>query len=168
MTSMVGFLVAFALAPWNHPLAFRPLRGWQTSTSGNTRSLYVGPGKHLRPAVESAAWIAKNVRYADDATADPPKATLAHIPSNGVIVWAVVFSRAETGQKPIRLDLSGATRFACCEPVDVRGGEYELTGAGPGRADSAIIRVYFGSRPTRASRAAAQRALDQLQRPFPR
>ncbi len=162
---MVGFLVALALAPWLHPLAFQLLPGWHTGASGNTRSAYIGPGTHLAVPEESTAWIARNVRYRDEATADPPNKTLAHLPSNGVIVWAVIFDPAAKGEKPIRLDLAKAKHFACCEAESVLGGEYELTGAGPGRGYSAIVRVYFGSRPTPALRAEAQRALDQLELP---
>jgi hypothetical protein len=162
---MVAFLVALTLAPWIHPLAFRPLQGWQTGTSGNTHSLYVGRGKRVAEPEESAAWIGRNVRYLDDATSDPPNKTLAHLPVNGVIVWAVIFNPAQRGQKPIRLDLGKAKRFDCCEAAYVAGGEYELTGYGPGRIYSVIVRVYFGSKPTRERRAQAQRALDRLHLP---
>ncbi len=48
------------------------------------------------------------------------------------------------------------------------GGDYDLTGFGPDDAYSAIVRIYFGSRPTRALRAEAQRALDRLKLPAPR
>ena len=157
---MVTFLVALALAPWTHPLAFAPLHGWQTGMSGNTRSAY---GKTV---LESSAWIARNVHYHDNATADPPNKTLAHLPRTGVIVWAVIFNPAEKGSRSIRLDLGKAKRFACCEGAYVAGGEYELTG--PGRSYWVIVRIYFGSRPTGALRAEAQRALDRLELPAPR
>ena len=159
---MVTFLVALALAPWTHPLAFAPLHGWQTGMSGNTRSAY---GKTV---LESSAWIARNVHYRDDATADPPNKTLAHLPRTGVIVWAVIFNPAEKGSKSIRLDLGKAKRFACCEGAYVAGGEYELSGSGPGRGYYMIVRIYFGSSPTSALRAEAQRALDRLELPSPR
>jgi hypothetical protein len=159
---MVTFLVALALAPWTHPLAFAPLHGWQTGMSGNTRSAYV------KTVLESSAWIARNVRYRDDATADPPNKTLAHLPRNGVIVWAVISTSAQNGAKPIRLALGTAKRFACCEGAYVAGGEYELSGSGPGRGYYVIVRIYFGSRPTGALRAEAQRALDRLELPAPR
>lgn len=166
---MIAFLLALTVAPWAHPLSFRPVPGWQTGTSGNTRSVYVGHGSRATAPLESAAWIAKNVRYRDDATADPPNKTLAHLPSNGLIVWAVIYSPAENGQKPIRLDLGRARHLRCCDgPVSVAGGDYELTGYGPNRAYSVIVRIYFGSRPTRGLRAQAQRALNQLQLPSPR
>jgi hypothetical protein len=159
---MVTFLVVLALAPWTHPLAFAPLHGWQTGMSGNTRSAYV------KTVLESSAWIARNVRYRDDATADPPNKTLAHLPRNGVIVWAVISTSAQNGAKPIQLELNEAKRFACCEGAYVAGGEYELSGSGPGRGYYVIVRIYLGSRPTGALRAEAQRALDRLELPAPR
>lgn len=164
---MVGLLAALALAPWTHPLAFQPLSGWQTGMSGNTTSLHVAPPRSP-DAVESSAWIAKNVRYRDAASADPPNKTLAHLPPNGLIVWAVIFNPAQKGAKTIQLKLGKAKRFDCCEGAYVAGGEYELTGAGPGRSYSVIVRIYFGSRPTRAVRADAQRALDRIELPASR
>jgi len=158
---MVAFLAALALTPWAHPLAFAPLPGWQTGMSG-THAAYV------KTVLESSAWIARNVRYRDDATADPPNKTLAHLPRNGLIVWAVISTSAQNRAKPIQLQLNDAKRFACCEGAYVAGGEYELTGSGPGRGYYVIVRIYFGSRPTAALRAEAQRALDRLALPSPR
>ena len=37
--------------------------------------------------------------------------------------------------------LTAAKRFDCCEAAPVAGGEWELTGAGPGRAYSVIVRI---------------------------
>ena len=82
-----------------------------------------------------------------------------------MIVWAVIFQSDYTPQKPVRLDLSKARYFPCCEGAYVAGGVYELTGSGPRRAYSVIVRVFFGSRPTRARRAEAQRALGRLALP---
>ena len=148
---------------------FHSLPGWQTGMSGNTHSVYVSPAaKRVATPLESSAWIARDVHYRDDATSDPPNKTLAHLPSNSVIVWAVIFNPVQRGDKPIRLDLSKAKRFACCEAAYVAGGEYELAGSGPGNAYSVIVRIYFGSRPTAPLRNAAQRALDQLALPSPR
>ena len=158
---MVAFLAALALAPWAHPLAFAPLPGWQTGMSG-THSAYV------RGVMESSAWIARNIRYRDPATADPPNRTLTHLPRTGVIVWAVIERPAGTGETPIRLDLGKAKRFACCEGAYVAGGEFELTGSGPGGGYSVIVRIYFGSRPTTVLRAEAQRALNRLELPSSR
>lgn len=155
---MVAFLAALALAPWAHPLTFAPLPGWQTGMSG-THSAYV------RTVLESSAWMARNVRYQDDAIADPPNKTLAHLPRNGVIVWAVISTSAENGAKQIQLELNKAKRFACCEAAYVAGGEYELTGSGPGRGYYVIVRIYFGSRPTSTLRAETQHALDRLELP---
>jgi len=163
-------LIAVALlsAPWAHPLAVRPLPGWHTGISGNVRSAYVGKGKYTSVPQESSAWIATGVRYRDPPTADPPNATLGHIPSTGIIVWAVIYQDPKPGRSRIRLDLREAKHFACCEGAAVGGGEYELTGSGPSRAYSVIVRIYFGSPPTRALRSQAQRALDQLRLPAPR
>ncbi len=168
MVGMVTMIGALALAPWLHPLAFSPLAGWQTGMSGNTRSLYAGSATQVAAPTESAAWIAGNVRYQDDPTADPPNKTLARLPPKAVIVWAVVFNPAQTAQKAIRLDLHKAKRFDCCEAAYVAGGEYELAGSGPGRSYSVIIRIYFGSKPTSALLARAQRALNHLTLPSPR
>jgi hypothetical protein len=163
---MIAFLLALTVAPWAHPLSFRPLAGWQTGASGNRHSVYVGHGTRVTAPLESAAWIAENVRYRDDATADPPNTTLAHLSPNGVVVWAVIYSPVENGQKPIRLDLSGASHLRCCDgPVTVAGGDYDLAGDGPDGAYSVIVRIYFGARPTRALRAQAQRALSHLRLP---
>jgi hypothetical protein len=154
---MIDLLAAAALTPWAHPLVFRPLPGWRTGSSGNISSLY-GPSS-VRAPKASSAWIARNVRYRDKATEDPPNKTLQDLPSRGVIVWAVIFQSNYTPHKPIRLDLTQARHLPCCEGAYVAGGVDELTGSGPRRAYSVIVRVFFGSRPTRARRAEAQRAL---------
>ncbi len=159
---MIAVLLALALAPWSSPLSFQPLAGWQQGASGPTRSVYSG-------SLESSAWLAKGVRYRDRATADPPSKTLAHLPANAMIVWAVIYGPAATRQRPIELDLAKAKHFACCDgPVAVVGGDYELTGSGPEHAYSVIVRVYFGSKATRSLLAQAQRALDHLRLPSPR
>jgi hypothetical protein len=164
---MLEFLLALAVAPWVHPLAFQPMPGWQTGASGNTRSAYVGHHTRAVVPLESTAWIAKNVPYKDDATADPPNATLVHLPANGLIVWAVIYNPANSGA-PLHLDLGKARHLKCCEGAYVAGGNYELTGYGPKRAYSAIVRVYFGSHPTKSVLAQAQRALNHLRLPAPR
>jgi hypothetical protein len=158
-------LAALALAPWVHPLAFRPVPGWQTGASGNTHSVYVGGGRRVRAPEESAAWIARGVRYRDDATADPPNATLAHLPAGGVVVWAVIYAPAAYGDRPIRLDLARARHLPCCDGVGVVGGEDELAGSAGGGRYSVIVRVYYGSGPTQALRQEAQRALTRLELP---
>jgi hypothetical protein len=160
---MIELLAAAALSPWAHPLAFRPLAGWRAGASGNVPSLY-GPSPVREPKA-SSAWIARNVRYRDKATDDPPNTTLEHFPPRGVIVWAVIFQSAYTPQKPVKLDLSKARHLPCCEGAHVAGGVYSLTGSGPRRAYSVIVRVFFGSRATRARRAEAQRALGRLELP---
>lgn len=82
-----------------------------------------------------------------------------------MIVWAVIFQAGKVGRRPIRLDLRRTKHFACCEGQYVAGGLYELAGLGRRGAYSVIVRVYFGSRATRARRARAQRALDRLALP---
>lgn len=163
---MLPFLLALGLAaPWRHPLAFRPLSGWQTGASGNTRSAYVGRGPHATVPLESTAWIARDVRYTDEATADPPTKTLARLPARGIIVWAVIYAPASSG-RPIRLDLRHARHLECCDgPVRVKGGTYELAGYGSRRAYSVIVRIFFGSRPRGSILAAAERALNRLHLP---
>jgi len=163
---VIELLAALALVPWAHPLTFRPLSGWHTGASGTVNSLYDNASKRVRVPKESAAWMATpDVRYRDPATEDPPNRTLAHLPRNAVIVWAVIFQTERPAQKPIRLELRHARHFACCEGAYVAGGAYELSGRGPGTGYSVIVRVYFASHPTRAARAQAQRALDRLELP---
>ncbi len=165
---MIALLVAATLAPWTHPLAFRPLADWHTGASGTVRSQYAGRSRTATIPLESSAWTARNVRYRDPSTADPPNRTLVHLPRDAVIVWAVIYQPAERGKKPLQLHLAQAKRFDCCEAARVAGGEYELTGLGPTDAYSVIVRVYFGSRPTPTLRAQAQQALDRLRLPSPR
>jgi hypothetical protein len=162
---MLALLLSLAVAPWAHPLAFGSVPGWQTGASGNTRSAYVGDSSPVPAPLESTAWIATNVRYRDHATADPPNKTLAHLPPNGIIVWAVIFNPPHARERPIRLTLGAARRFDCCEATYVAGGEYELTGSGRSGAYSVIVRIYFGSRPTARTRSQAQLALNQLELP---
>jgi hypothetical protein len=164
---MVAFVLALAVAPSAHPLAFQAMPGWATGASGNTESAYAGRRTRAVVPLESTAWIAKNVRYRDEPTADPPNATLAHLPANGLIVWAVIYNPANSGA-PLRLDLGKARHLECCEGAYVEGGNYELTGYGPKHAYSAIVRIYFGSHPTTSLLAQAQRALTHLQLPAPR
>ena len=167
---MAVFLAALAFAPWLHPLVFRPLPGWQTGMSGNRHSRYVGPpAKRVAAPLESSAWIARNVVYRDVTTADPPNRTLKSLPPNGVIVWAVIYTPAQKGEKPVRLNLGRAEHFACCETTGLVAGGYELTGSGPGPRStySVIVRIYFGSPPNTRLRAEAQLALQHLRLPSP-
>jgi hypothetical protein len=155
-------LAAVALAPWAHPLAFRPLSGWHRGASGTVVFHYAHPRPH-EPA-ESTAWVARDVRYRSPAIADPPNKTLAYLPRNGLIVWAVIFPGHPRGQKRIRLDLRRARHLPCCDGQWVAGGVSELDGAGPDHAYSVIVRVYFGSF-NRALRRQAQHALSRLKLP---
>ena len=164
---MVELVAALALAPWAQPLRFQPLQGWQTGASGTLDSSY-GSVPNTASPKESTAWMARGVRYRDRRTADPPEATLAQLPRQGIVVFAVVYQSAQNTEKQIDLRLDHARRFPCCDGTYVAGGEFGLTGAGPAAAYSVIVRVYFGSPPTRSMRAQAQRALDHLDLPLPR
>ena len=161
---MIAVMMALALAPWSQPLAFQPMTGWHAGASGNTHSAYVGRKTWVTVPVESAAWIARGVRYLDPATADPPNKTLAELPKDAVIVWAVIYSPLAPKQRPIRLDFGTAKRYACCEAASIPA-EYELTGSGPHSAYSVIVRIYFGSQPNARLRAQAQLALRHLKLP---
>jgi hypothetical protein len=138
-------------------LAFRSSPGWSTGRSEGRPSAYQ-PGGGL----ESTAWTARGVRYRDAPTADPPNRTLAQLPRNGIVVWAVLYTDWNPNLKPIDLHLRSARRLPCCELEPVVGGEYDLYGRGPRDGTAMIVRVYFGSQPTRGMRAAAQQALDRL------
>ena len=164
---MVELVAAVAVAPWAHPLRFRPLPGWQRGAGGTFNSSY-GPGGDVASPKESTAWIAKGVRYRDARTADPPDATLSRLPRGAIVVFAVVYQSARNPERRIDLRLDRARRYPCCDGTYVPGGEYALVGGGPGAAYSVIVRVYFGSSPTRSMREQAQRALDRLELPLPR
>jgi hypothetical protein len=112
--------------------------------------------------------MARGVRYRDRPTADPPDATLSQLPRQGIVVFAAVYQSAGNTESRIDLRFDRAKRYPCCDGTYVAGGEYEVAGAGPGAAYSVIVRVYFGSPPTRSMRAQAQRALDCLELPLPR
>jgi hypothetical protein len=163
---MIELVAAAALAPWAQPLRFRPLSGWQRGASGTLNSSY-GSVPGIDSPKESTAWTARGVRYRDRPTADPPVATLARLPRQGVVVFAVIYQSAQRARR-IALRLDRAKRYPCCDGTYVAGGEYALAGAGPAAAYSVIVRVYFGSPPTRALRAQAQRALERLELPLPR
>ena len=164
---MVELVAALAIAPWAHPVHFRPLAGWHTGANRTFDSSY-GPVPGIASPKEASAWIAKGVRYRDRATADPPDATLSQLPRRAILVFAVVYESGQATQRRIRLRLGRATRHPCCDGTYVAGGEYALAGTGPAAAYSVIVRVYFGSPPTRSMRTQAQRALDHLELPRPR
>jgi hypothetical protein len=117
---------------------------------------------------ESTAWMVRGVDYRDRPAADPPEATLSQLPRHGIVVFAAVYQSGVSTGRHLDLRLDRARRYPCCDGTYVAGGEYELSGAGPGAAYSVIVRVYFGSAPTRSMRAQAQRALDGLELPPPR
>jgi hypothetical protein len=164
---VVELVAALALAPWSQPVRFRPLPGWQSGASGTLSSSY-GPVAGVPSPKEATAWIATGVRYRDRATADPPNATLSSLPRRGIVVFAAVYQSGENPQPPVALRFDRARRYPCCDGTYVAGGEYELDGTGPAAAYAVIVWVYFGSRPTPAMRAEAQRALNRLVLPQPR
>jgi hypothetical protein len=164
---MVEIVAALAIAPWSQPLRFLPLPGWRTGTNGTFDSSY-GPAPHVRSPKESTAWMARGVRYRDRRTADPPDATLSRLPRGAILVFATIYESGPSGGRRIDLRLDRARRFPCCDGTYVPGGEYALSGVGPGAAYSVIVRIYFGSRPTPSMRTQAQRALDHLELPRPR
>jgi hypothetical protein len=164
---MVELVAAAALAPRAQPLRFRPLPGWQRGASGTLNSSY-GPVPNIDSPKESTAWMATGVLYRDRPTADPPVATLSRLPRHGIVVFAVIYQSARNTERRIELRLDRAGRYPCCDGTYVAGGEYGLAGAGPAAAYSVIVRVYFGTPPTRSMRAQAQGALEQLELPLPR
>ena len=161
---MLELLAAAALAPWAQPVRFRPLAGWKTGHSATIASTY-GPVPGVASPKESVAWMAKGARFSDRPSADPPTRTLAHLPPRGILVSVVVYESGRKARRPIELRLARARRFPCCDGTYVAGGEYGLSGCGPQNAYSVIVRVYFGSPPTRGMRAQAQRALGRLELP---
>jgi len=110
--------------------------------------------------------MVKGARYRDPRTADRPNATLARLPADGIVVFAVVYQAARSAAGGIELRLDRARRYPCCDGTYVPGGEYALAGGGPGSPYS--VRVNFGRPPTRSMLAQAQRALDRLELPSPR
>ena len=159
-------VAALAIAPWAQPLRFLPMSGWRTGTNGTFDSSY-GPVPDVASPKESTAWMARGVRHKDGRTADPPDATLSGLPRGAILVFATIYESGLRAGRRIHLRLDRARRFPCCDGTYVPGGEYALSGLGPGAAYSVIVRVYFGSRPTRSMRAQAQRALDHLKLPRP-
>ena len=93
---------------------------------------------------------------------------MSALPPRAILVFAVIYESGRKTGRQIRLRLDQATRYPCCDGTYVAGGEYALAGLGPAAAYSVIVRVYFGSPPTRSMRAQAQRALDHLKLPRPR
>ena len=164
---MVELVAAMAIAPWAQPLRFRPLSGWHAGASGTFDSSY-GPAPGIASPKESTAWMTRGVRYRDRPKADPPQATMSRLPPRAILVFAVIYQSARKTGRQIALRLDRATRYPCCDGTYVAGGEYALAGLGPAAAYSVNVRVYFGSPPTRAMRAQAQRALDHLRLPRPR
>jgi hypothetical protein len=154
--------------PWSAPLRFAAAAGWRTGASGTIRSVRLADGRFVRfRGPESAAWTATAaVRYRNPPGEDPPNETIGRLRGNTVVVWAVIEPGSQYGPAPVRLDLRRARRNACCEGA-TPGYPYDLELAGPVRSRRyfLIVRIFFGSRPTPALRALAQRALDRLRLP---
>ena len=93
---------------------------------------------------------------------------MSQLPRRAILVFVVIYESGRKTGRQIELRFGRATRYPCCDGTYVAGGEYALAGLGPAAAYSVIVRVYFGSPPTRAMRAQAQRALDHLKLPRPR
>jgi hypothetical protein len=164
---MVEMVAALAIVPWAQPVRFRPAPGWRTGSSGTFASSY-GPAPGTASPKQSTAWMARGVAYRDRRTADPPDRTVSRLPPHAILVFATIYESGRVDGRRIELRLARATHFACCDGTYVAGGQYALRGLGPGSAYSVIVRVYFGSPPTRAMRAQAQGALDHLRLPRPR
>ena len=164
---MLELVAAMAIAPWAQPLRFQPLSGWHAGASGTFNSSY-GPAPNIASPKESTAWMTRGVRYRDRRTADTPDATLSHLPPRAILVFAVVYESGRGTGRRIVLRIDRATRYRCCDGTYVAGGEYAMAGMGPEAAYSVIVRIYFGSPPTRSMLAQAQRALDHLELPLPR
>ena len=164
---MLELVAAVALAPWAQPVRFRPLAGWQTGHSATMTSTY-GPVPGVASPKESIAWMATGVRFGDRPGADPPTRTLARLPPRGIVVSVVIYESGTNSERPIELRLVRARRFPCCDGTYVAGGEYGLSGARLHHAYSVIVRVYFGSKPTRRMWTQAQRALGRVELPQPR
>jgi hypothetical protein len=60
--------------------------GWQTGATGTVDSGYVGHGKSVGVPKESAAWIARGVRYRSPAPEVPPDETLKVLRRGSIIV----------------------------------------------------------------------------------
>ena len=88
------------------PLHFRPLAGWHAGASGTFDSSY-GPAANIASPKESTAWMTRGVRYRDRRTADPPDATMSHLPPRAVLVFAVVYESGRGGEKDRIANRSG-------------------------------------------------------------
>jgi hypothetical protein len=143
------------------------MSGWQAGASGTFNSSY-GPAPDIASPKESTAWMTRGIRYRDRPRADPPDATMFRLPRRAIVVFAVIYESGRKTGRQIELRFDRATRYPCCDGTYVAGGEYVLAGLGPAAAYSVIVRVYFGSPPTRLMRAQAQRAIDHLKLPSPR
>ena len=163
---VVAVVIALAI-PWLTQLSFGlHAQGWHVGRSG---TIHTAVGSSHARVPMSTAWAA-NVRYRDSATSAPPNATLRHLPPRGIVVWASIQLPTEAWppdhrRLSVHYSLVNAYRLACCEAAGIGGGEWELYGFGPRRAYTVLVRVYWGSPPTEAMKAEAERALHTLRLP---
>jgi hypothetical protein len=163
---MLAAIAAGLAIPWLTPVSLGlHAPGWYVGQSATRHQAFV-------PRTYSVAWAA-SVRCRDCAISNPPNARLRSLPRRGIIVRVSIQLPDPTGWPPkgrrlSRSSLLGdASRFPCCEAVGI-GGAWELYGFGPKHAYSVLVDVYWGSRPTKAMKAAAQRAISTLRLPAAR
>lgn len=163
---MIARVILLLAVPWLSPLSFGlHVQGWHVGSTGTTTDR-IGATRF----VTSVAWAA-NVRCVDCATADPPNVTLGRLPRTGIVVRAridpVDGRRWPPGGRRLspRLSLADAYRFRCCETGRLAGGEWELYALGPRGGYRVLVRVYWGSGPTKAMVAAARHAIRTLRLP---
>lgn len=165
---MLAAVVAALVVPWLTPLTFTSHpSGWHSGSSG-TYELTVGPNHATVPV--SVAWSA-NVACPDCDHFNPPNSTLRHLGPGGIVIWASIQRGDPSGSLPAgrhlspHLSLGQAFRLPCCDAVAVRGGAYELDAVGPRKAYMLLVRVYWGSPPSKSMKAEAQHALHSLELP---
>lgn len=154
-------------------------------------ALSAGCGGAARPRFQSAAgWqllsgrnelAAANVPFApaDRSMASPPSRTVATLPRNGIVIWAMVSHSAGPGRTPLPLRLAEAVPsspfegFRCAPAVsesrcEARSGSIRELRAQVGRYYVDLY-VFFGTdRPAAASVRAANAELARLQLPHRR
>lgn len=164
---MLAAVAVALVVPWVTPVSLGlHAAGWYVGRGG---TFYESVGRTHTRTPFSTAWAA-NVRCSDCRRSNPPNATLHHFPRRGIIVRVSIQPPDPTGWPPpgrrlsATYSLADAYHFPCCESVGI-GGSWELYGFGPSRSYSVVVDVYWGSRPTKAMEAAAQRAIGTLRLP---
>jgi hypothetical protein len=164
----LAVVIAAVALPWLAPLKFTsPPPGWHVGSSG---TYFLTAGSEPRKYPVSVAWTA-NIACPDCDRSNPPNATLRHLHRGDIVVWVSIQPADPTGWPPHgrqlspHLSLAQAFRFPCCDGAGIAGGAWELYGFGPTKRYTVLVRVFWGSAPTTAIKAAAQRALDRLELP---